>query len=500
MLGPPAAYNPKTVTLLLACGLILASAATPAASPPPTGAAPPAPAAESPLPAEPIVLALREARIARISGDRVTERKILNRLIGTYPNDPAAIAGALQLRREDAPDSDATHALRSRLMEILARPGRVVPLNLLREMAGDLRSTPEELARLVDVLRAEPADAPDRPGRLRLLAALLERLGRKDEMIATLEQLVTVDADPRLTWRLLDAYRNQERWKDVLRLASTIERKGTAIPLAWYRMDALGALGRVDDLLAEAKAQIVRLSSSDAQDIFALQGSPLPFLKGAPPSKGSAGAVALDPRAAQAFYPTVFHLIDAGRRDAAKELMNRLFEATGGDPGVRRMRTMLFGTLDDRIALLNAEEMKTLASGDVGAIRDEADKRLVAKDYRAAYDLLERVARGSPKGFGDDVAGWFNFGLAAVQTAHWKEAEDAMSHVLALEPTMSRALAQRARARIMQKRVDEGVADAKAALALEPDSKQAAYAMYLAFQMRGETAEAQKWLKRSGAH
>jgi Tfp pilus assembly protein PilF len=48
----------------------------------------------------------------------------------------------------------------------------------------------------------------------------------------------------------------------------------------------------------------------------------------------------------------------------------------------------------------------------------------------------------------------------------------------------------------MLDRIPEGIADAQAALAIDPKSKHACYAMYLAYQKLGETTKAAEWLAR----
>lgn len=48
-------------------------------------------------------------------------------------------------------------------------------------------------------------------------------------------------------------------------------------------------------------------------------------------------------------------------------------------------------------------------------------------------------------------------------------------------------------------RATEGIADAEAALAIDPKLKQACYAMYLAYQKFGNKEKAEEWLARSKA-
>ena len=48
----------------------------------------------------------------------------------------------------------------------------------------------------------------------------------------------------------------------------------------------------------------------------------------------------------------------------------------------------------------------------------------------------------------------------------------------------------------MQGRIAEGMADAEAALAIDPKLKQACHAMYLAYQKLGVKDKADEWLAR----
>src|SRR5262249_11684914 len=145
-----------------------------------------------------------------------------------------------------------------RLLELLSRPGQTVPLPLIQEIARDAKTTPETTARLVELLAAQPGIGSDRVARLRLRAALLERLGRNDELLTILEELVASDSDPPLASRLLRAYQEAERWDDLLRASAKIAAADPFFDVGWWRVDALAHLGRYDELATECASLLER--------------------------------------------------------------------------------------------------------------------------------------------------------------------------------------------------------------------------------------------------
>jgi len=210
-------------------------------------------------------------------------------------------------------------------------------------------------------------------------------------------------------------------------------------------------------------------------------------------------AAILSPYLAGRFFPYVFVLLDNGRREPAETLATAIEAASPAQVDVKRLRVMLFGSTEDRVAFLSSAAGSTIASEDPDKIRTEAQQRLLARDYATAHQLYKRLEDLGPTVAPMDASDWFNAGLAAIETESWSDAESAMTHAVDGGPSKPRALAHRARARIMLGRTSDGIADAEAALAIDPKSKHACYAMYLAYQMRGDTANADKWLARSKA-
>jgi hypothetical protein len=467
-MGPPGDMIGAVIQALL---LATALAAEPAAE---TPAAPQA--AELPaLPDEAIVLALRRARILGQVGDRDGQRTQLDAMVEAHPDDPTALAAGLAFHREVDGDSDATRTLRARLVEALARPGPLKPLPLLQDVAKDKKASDDELARVVGVLVAHPGTGADRVARLRLRVAVLDRLGRRAEMLTALDELATLDADPFVALRLLDAYRDAGRWDDVLRVTARVDAAPTGFETSWRRLEAFGALSRFDELSRDADALIARLRK--------------------PTETGAAEP--LDSYVVIRFFPFVFVLLDAGRREPAERLAAELEAASPGDDGVRRLRTMLFGTPDDRIAFLASTAGASMASADPDKIRAEAYQRLLARDYGTAHDLYKRLLELDPAVSELDGGDWFNYGLASIETSAWADAETAMTRALDAGASKPRAYAHRARAKIMLGRTNEGIADAEAALAIDPKLKQACYAMYLAYEKFGNREKAAEWFARS---
>ena len=448
--------------------VLAALAMAPAAVPTP---APPAAATQT-LPDEAIVLELRRARVAGQAGARDQQRELLDALVASHPSDPTALTTALAFHREVDGDAESTRSLRARLLAVLAQPGQSVPLPLLQEVARDKKASEDELARLLTVLIAEPGAGAERLGRLRLRVELLDRLDRREELVPALEELAGVDPDPFVAYRLLDRLRGASRWQDVLRVAARIDIAQSGLEFGWWRLEAFAALSRYDEMSAEAQALIGRSRT--------------------PPAL----AASLSPYVAEQYFPYVFLLFDSGRREPAERLVAAIETANPGVESVKRLHVMLFGSPEDRLAFLSAAAGASLASQDPDKIRAEAYQRLLARDYATAHQLYKRLQALDPAVASLDGADWFNDGLAAIETEAWADAESAMSRVVATGGSQPRALAHRARAKVMQGRAFEGIADAEAALAIDPKLKQACYALYLAYQKLGDKAKADAWLAR----
>jgi tetratricopeptide (TPR) repeat protein len=455
--------------------LVAALAAEPAAE---RAAAPPA--AEIPsLPDEAIVLALRRARISGEVGDRNGQRAQLDALVAAHPDDPTALAAGLVFHRDVDGETEATRALRARLVGAFARPGALIPLPPLQDVARDAKASDEDLTRVADVLVARPGTGADRVARLRLRAAVLDRMGRRAEMLAALDELAALDTDPLIALRLLDGYRDAGRWEDVLRVTAQVDATQSGFDPDWRRLEAFAASGRLDELSRDASALITRLRSR--------------FDAIARPAPSPAPVKALPPYVVTGFVPFVFALLDAGRREPAERLVKDLEAASPGDDNVRRLHAMLFGTPDDRIAFLALAAGASIASADPDKIRAEAYQRLLARDYATAHDLYRRLLELDPAVSSLDGGDWFNYGLASIETSAWADAETAMTRALDSGASKPRAYAHRARARIMLDRTNEGIADAEAALAVDPKLKQACYAMYLAYEKLGKRDKAAEW-------
>lgn len=428
------------------------------------------------IPQEDVVLALRRARIAREVGDPAAEKKILDDLLAAHPEDLTCLAAALERSRRDGLDSEPTRALRARVLTVLSQPGRVVPYPLLADIAADEQASNDELSRIAEILEAQPGEAGERVERLRLRIAVLDRLERRDERLAETERLAGLDPDPVVLWNLLVEYRTAERWEDVLRTLERLQSAGPFLDGSWMRLEALAALGRLDELEKETAALIEKMPRTG------------------PP--GASGVKLEHPLEVQAFFPTIFRLVDAGRTDAAAKLATRLEQLSGGLESIERLRVMLFAPPEERTAFLEKAAASSLASADGERVRYDADRRLIEKDFATASALYKRALELDTAQLSRDPYFWFNYGLASVETQAWADADTAMTKAIALDPKMSRALAHRARARVMLERIPEGIADAEAALALDPKSKHACYAMYLAYHTLGETAKAEEWLAR----
>lgn len=454
-----------------------------------------APAALPELPDETVVLELRRARIAEQLGDRDGRRRILDELLATHPADPTALAAALAYYRELDPGSETARTLRGRLVESLEQPGRTAPTRLLQDVATDPKAASDDLTRLLGLLDAQPGTGSDRVERMRLRAGVLDRLGRKEELLIALNELVAVDSDPGVARRLLSGYREAGRWDDVLRAAARIAATQTSAETGWWRLEALRALGRTDEMVTEADALLGRIRARAGPGLDLATG-PVRLVAPTVPSPKPAG---LPPYTVQGFLPYVFALYDAGRRDAAERLLTELEAASPDLDAAQRIRVMLFGSPDDRIAFLASVAGASMASGDPDKIRAEAYQRLLAKDYGTAHDLYRRLQELEPNASTWGSGDWFNYGLASIETEAWADAEMAMTNAIATGAAKPRALAHRARARIMLGRIAEGIADAEAALAEEPKLRQACYAMYLGYQKLGHQEKADEWLKRSKA-
>jgi len=464
--------------------LVAATAAPPEAGPPTVR-----------IPDEAIVLGLRRARIAAEAGDRNRATSLLDELVAAHPQDATALVAALGLHRSLDPSSEATRSLRTKLLEVLTQLEAAPPYPLLREIARDEHATDEELGQVVSAINALPGEGADRVARIRLKVEILDRLRRQVDLLPALEELAGLDPDPFVAVRLLGAYREAGRWDDVLRATAHLDAASPVVETSWWRIEALGALQRFDEMQREADALIDRLSSQSSPKSNLAPGAPT--ITSAGPGKSP---TAIPPYLAERFFPAVFQLVDAGRREPAERLVAKLEAASDDDSGVKRIHVMLFGSPGDRAQYLAASAAASVASADPDKIRAEAYQRLIAKDYATARDLYRRILELPAGAASFDTGDWFNLGLASIETSAWGEAETAMTHVIAVSgASQARAYAHRARARIMQDRTADGMSDAEAALALDPKLKQACYAMYLGYEKLGAKEKAAEWLARSKA-
>jgi tetratricopeptide (TPR) repeat protein len=346
------------------------------------------------------------------------------------------------------------------------------------------------------VLATQAGTGSDRVAGLRLRVALLDRLRRDTDALVALNELATLDPDPLVAFRLLQRYRELGRWDDVLRVTAAIDPGQASFEMGWFRLEALGALGRPDELLSEADTLIGRLRARSTPHTD-LVSRVTPTI--APSASPASTFESMPPYLAERFFPIVFVLLDSGRREPAERLVAALATASPDADNVKRLHVMLFGSPDDRIAFLQATAGASVASNDPEKIRTDAYQRLLAKDFGTAHDLYRRLLELDPAASSFDSGDWFNYGLAAIETAAWAEAETAMTHALESGASKPRAYAHRARARIMLGRIAEGMADAEAALAIDPKLKQACFAMYLAYEKLGVHEKAKEWLARSNA-
>jgi tetratricopeptide (TPR) repeat protein len=415
---------------------------------------------DSALPPEEVVLQLRAARIAGERGLVEEQRRLLDEIARAHPREPAALLALMEFY-SSLPDGSAEAAkARSALRDLLLTPRRDAPLALLQRFALDHRTTKEDLELLAELLAVRTERREDEPGAFLLLSGIQESLDRREEARSTLGALLRQRGDPEVRQRCIHLDILLERWDEALRLVRIQRGVLGEKVLRLAAVQIYAALGMVKELRTEVTAFM--------SERVLLTHHHLPRMI-------SAG----------------FALYDDGHTKEAAEWFGFLSSRFADDPDLASIQAGLFhrpGQPGARAAGADPANDQRLPVD----LMNEGTALLAAGDPHGAYPILKRAASI----LGENDLAWFNLGLAASELQRWREAEAAFHRAVTLSPRFVKGLVQRAQARLRLQRIDEAVADAEAALRLEPDTKAAYLVLYHCEMARGNEKRAREILTR----
>ncbi len=117
---------------------------------------------------------------------------------------------------------------------------------------------------------------------------------------------------------------------------------------------------------------------------------------------------------------------------------------------------------------------------------DEATAKMEQGDYEGAFTDLQAIVQAEP----DNVEAQFQLGMAALRSNHPAEAEAAFRRVLALDPERSAAVYHNLGVLYYQQgKIDEAIAQFKAALEKEPDDPDTHYQLGAAYLVQALPAD-----------
>ncbi len=412
------------------------------------------------LPPEDVLLAIRKARTHQAAGRVVEERAVLEQLVESHPSDTTSLLQLFDFYSRHA-DKDNIARLRALLRAQLANAEQI-PLSLLKAAIQDKRMDEQEVRLMLAELEKRFAAEPSDTSIPRMLLTGYERLDDPGKQREQIVRLLALEPSARWKFELIRIDESLGRWEDLLAEVRAI-KPGNA-EAGWLllrELAALDALNRVGEM-----ALII-----DRLEVTAATAESV-----------------VDELMARAMG-----LLDRGDTASAEKLLRKLALAQPQKRELGRAVAYLFGTLEEQASLEASYMDKTLKSDNLETLINDAARRMMNGDAASAIPILERAAVVAPK----SELPWFNLAVAATKLERWPLVESAAGKAIEINAAQPRALMLRAQARVKSGRVAEGMADAKAALAIDPKLKQAWYVLYLGANRLHDEKAAAEYLEKS---
>jgi len=209
--------------------------------------------APSGLPPEELVIMLREARIAGMSGDKARNLRILREATEAYPQSVVPIMALWDYHRRFELSEEEVAELRSLLTLRLSDLHSPLPPGTLNYLVYNADASEEELELVLDAARRRLSMMEtDDPRFLEAVGVLQIRLGRLEQARENLRKLIELRPTLQLLWQAFVLDQKLERWEDAARMLDRIREETDLRPLlATTHLRILGKLGRYEELTAE---------------------------------------------------------------------------------------------------------------------------------------------------------------------------------------------------------------------------------------------------------
>lgn len=420
-----------------------------------------APAAAATLPPEEVLLQLRRARIAGETGDRETQRRILESVASRHPEEIPAVLALMEFHRSLPSSSEVALQIRTTLRDLLLRPEGAAPVALLRRYAIDPAATDADLEFIAGLLVERTSSGRPDPAALRLLGGLQEYFGKLEEARATFGRALKMDPDPTLLGRCISLDMELERWDSALALFRSARLEAGSSLWRFTAIRIYSALGMVRELDVELLSLLGERTG--------VPGFALPALISA-----------------------AFQLYDDGRQERAERLFRNLSARFPSNIELQAILATLFAGAEEQAArTAEIEELWRARDSPIDLVNEGAS-RLTAGDPHGALEILQRATSLLP----DSELAWFNQGLAAAALQRNTEADAAFTRSIQVNPSFAPAFVQRGLVRLRAGRIDEAAADARRALKIEPGLKRPWFILSRCEEVRGNRKKASEHMRR----
>lgn len=421
------------------------------------------------IPSDECVLLERRSRIAKRRGDKAGSLALLEEASGVCREKVALLLELEHIYRWKDGSTEQLAAVHKRLVRNVEQKDAPVSMALLDRFVSDSRTTDDDLEFLLHTTQTWLARDPESPRLLEALATIYARRSETASAREVLDRLIAIDDKP--------IYRRNAYYLDL-----ALEHWDPALDYVLKRV----AAGHNDIL---TRIGLIRLLAKTGRYAELLELTQ-PLL--GTPAAGVGLPGGYDELAATVLIPAAWSLYDAAKVEEAETYFRLLLEKSPNNVELQQTVLHLFAGEEEQAERREQIERRWAGEQNPLKLLKEGSARLGAGDAAGAYELIRRATTIDPH----SEVGWFNLGLAASKLEHWQEAEDALSRLIELAPSMTDAYYNRGIARVQLARHAEALADLKYYVAERPDQKGAWYYIYSCYKALGKMKLAGEALQR----